>query len=102
VAFGAVFYVLSRPAIARIGYAWLVLAGTILLCVLAALGLAYSLYPYVVLDKLTVWEAAAAPSSLRFVLIGVAIVLPFTIGYTAFVYSIFRGKATNLTYGEPP
>ena len=30
------------------------------MCVLAALGLAYSLYPYVVLDRLTVWEAAAA------------------------------------------
>jgi cytochrome bd ubiquinol oxidase subunit II len=102
VAFGAMFYVLSRPSVARAGYAWLVLAGAILLCVLAALGLAYSLYPYVVLGKLTVWEAAAAPSSLRFVLIGVAIVLPCTIGYTAFVYSIFRGKATNLTYGEPP
>jgi cytochrome d ubiquinol oxidase subunit II len=102
VTFGAMFYVLSRPGIARAGYAWLVLGGAILLCVLAALGLAYSLYPYVVLDKLTVWEAAAAPSSLRFVLVGLAIVLPFTIGYTAFVYSIFRGKATNLTYGEPP
>jgi cytochrome d ubiquinol oxidase subunit II len=102
VTFGGMFYVLSRPSVARAGYAWLVLGGAILLCVLAALGLAYSLYPYVVLDKLTVWEAAAAPSSLRFVLVGLAIVLPFTIGYTAFVYSIFRGKATNLTYGEPP
>ena len=76
------------------------LGGTVLLCVLAATGLAYSLYPYIVLDRLTIWEAAAAPSSLMFVFVGVAIVLPFTIGYTIFVYRIFHGKATGLSYGE--
>ena len=70
------------------------------MCVMAALGLAYSLYPYVVLDRLTVWEAAAAHNSLRFVFVGVAIVLPFTLMYTVFVYRIFRGKVRNLTYGE--
>ena len=71
-----------------------------LMCVMAALGLAYSLYPYIVLDRLTIWEAAAATSSLKFVFVGVAIVLPFTIGYTIFVYRIFHGKATGLSYGE--
>ena len=101
IAFGVVFWTLSR-ADAGSSYAWLVLAGTILMCVLATLGLAYSLYPYVVLDRLTVWDAAAAPSSLRFVLIGVVIVMPFTLTYTFFVYRIFRGKATGLTYGEQP
>jgi hypothetical protein len=65
-----------------------------------ACGLAYSLYPYIVLDRLTIWEAAAAPSSLMFVFVGVAIVLPFTIAYTIFVYRVFHGKATSLSYGE--
>jgi len=51
-----------------------VLAATIWMCVLAALGLAYSLYPYVVLDRLTVWEAAAASGSLKFVLVGLVAV----------------------------
>jgi cytochrome d ubiquinol oxidase subunit II len=37
--------VLASPGIVGAGYAWLVLAGTILICVMAALGLAYSLYP---------------------------------------------------------
>ena len=101
VAFAAVFRVLSSPRIAAAGYAWLVLAGTILICIMAALGLAYSLYPYVVLDRLTVWDASAATGSLEFVLIGVAIVMPFTIAYTLFVYRIFRGKATGLSYGGP-
>jgi cytochrome d ubiquinol oxidase subunit II len=52
-----------------------------------------------VLDRLTVWDAAAAPGSLKFVLIGVAIVIPFTLGYTVFVYRVFHGKASKLTYG---
>ena len=101
VAFGAVYWVLQRRAMALAGYAWIVLGGTGLMCVLAALGLAYSLYPYIVLDRLTIWEAAAAPSSLKFVFVGVAIVLPFTVAYTIFVYRIFHGKATGLSYGEP-
>ena len=101
VAFGAVYWVLSRRSVALAGFAWIVLGGTVLMCVLAALGLAYSLYPYIVLDRLTISEAAAAPSSLMFVFVGVAIVLPFTIAYTIFVYRIFRGKATGLSYGDP-
>jgi cytochrome d ubiquinol oxidase subunit II len=101
VAFGAVSWVLHRRAVALAGYAWIVLGGTVLMCVLAALGLAYSLYPYIVLDRLTIFEAAAAPSSLKFVFVGVAIVLPFTVAYTIFVYRIFHGKTTGLSYGEP-
>jgi cytochrome d ubiquinol oxidase subunit II len=101
VAFGAVYWVLHRRNVALAGYAWIVLGGTVLVCVMAATGLAYSLYPYIVLDRLTIWEAAAAPSSLKFVFVGVAIVLPFTIAYTIFVYRIFHGKATGLSYGDP-
>ena len=100
IAFVAVYSVLHRRNVALAGYAWIVLGGTVLMCVMAGLGLAYSLYPYIVLDRLTIWEAAAAPSSLRFVFVGVAIVLPFTIAYTILVYRIFHGKATGLSYGE--
>jgi cytochrome d ubiquinol oxidase subunit II len=55
-----------------------------------------------VLDRLTVWEAAAATGSLKFVLVGLVIVLPFTLTYTVFVYRVFRGKATTLDYGSSP
>ena len=61
--------------------------------VLAFIGLAYSLYPYVVIDRLTIWEAAAHPSALKALLLGAAIVLPFIAGYTIMSYRIFRGKA---------
>jgi cytochrome d ubiquinol oxidase subunit II len=101
IAFIAVYRVLASPGIVGAGYAWLVLAGTILICVMAALGLAYSLYPYVILDRMTVWDASAATGSLLFVLVGVALVMPFTLGYTVLVYRIFRGKATGLSYGGP-
>jgi cytochrome bd ubiquinol oxidase subunit II len=100
VAFLGVYWVLSRPAVARAGYAWLVLGGAVLLCVMAALGLAYSLYPYVVLDRLTIYEAAASTKSLQFVFVGVATVLPFTAAYTIYVYRVFGGKARGLSYGQ--
>lgn len=72
---------------------WGPFAGAVAIYVLAFCGLAYSLFPYIVIDRLTIWQAAAHPSSLRVVLIGAAIVLPFIIGYTLFSYRVFRGKA---------
>jgi cytochrome bd-type quinol oxidase subunit 2 len=34
------------------------------------------------------------------VFVGVAIVLPFTLAYTVFVYRVFRGRAVALSYGD--
>src|SRR6478735_8216405 len=65
---------------------------------LAFLGLAYSLFPYVVIDRLTIWDAAAHPSGLRFVLVGVVIVLPFLVGYTIYAYRVFGGKTSGKLY----
>ena len=45
-----------------------------------------------------VWQAAAAPGSLAFILVGVVIVLPLIAGYTAFSYWVFRGKSHDLEY----
>ena len=63
-------------------------------------GLAYSLFPYLVVDRMTIWQAAAARESLMFVFVGTCVVLPMIIGYTVFAYSVFWGKARSLTYGE--
>src|SRR5688572_24600406 len=73
-------------------------AGAVAIFVLAFAGLAYSLYPYVVIDRLTIWEAAAHPSALVFLLVGTSVVLPFILGYTFWSYRIFRGKVTG---GDP-
>jgi cytochrome d ubiquinol oxidase subunit II len=59
---------------------------------IAFLGLAISTYPYLVPWSLTLWDVAASPESQAFILIGTAVLLPFIIGYTVFVYYTFRGK----------
>lgn len=73
-------------------------AGANMLFILGFAGLAYSFYPYVAPERLTLWEAAAAPDSLLIIFIGACAVLPVIIGYSAFAYWVFRGKATALRY----
>jgi cytochrome bd ubiquinol oxidase subunit II len=77
---------------------WKPFAGAVAIFVLAFIGLAYSLFPYVVIDRLTIWDAAAHPSALVFMLVGTSIVLPFIIGYTFYAYRVFSGKVTG---GDP-
>jgi len=77
---------------------WAPFAGAVAIFVLAFLGLAYSLFPYVVMDRMTIWEAAAHPSALRIMLAGIVIVLPLLVAYTAFAYRVFRGKARTGLY----
>lgn len=69
-----------------------------LIFVLGFAGLAFSFYPYIVPDRITIEQAASAPESLLFILVGTVIVLPVIAGYTIFAYRIFGGKATDLTY----
>lgn len=78
---------------------WLPFVLVVSVFLLGALGLAYSLYPYVVMDRLTIWQAASAPASLTVILIGSAITVPAIAGYTVFAYRVFWGKATALRYG---
>jgi cytochrome d ubiquinol oxidase subunit II len=67
-------------------------AGSIALFLLGFMGLAISTYPYLVPPHITFWDAAAAPESQIFMGAGVIVLFPIIIGYTAFVYWIFRGK----------
>ena len=78
---------------------WVPFTAAIGIFILAFLGLAYSLFPWLVPQRLDLWQAAAAPGSLAFILVGVVIVLPLIIGYTIFSYWVFRGKASPLDYG---
>ncbi|MDG4649522.1 cytochrome d ubiquinol oxidase subunit II [Roseibacterium sp. SDUM158017] len=77
---------------------WLPFAASATLFALAYLGMAYSFYPYVVPDRLTIYEAAAAPESLLIILVGALVVVPVILGYSVLAYTIFRGKATALRY----
>ncbi|MBL0423167.1 cytochrome d ubiquinol oxidase subunit II [Ramlibacter sp. AW1] len=98
----AAWHVLRRPAVVAAGYGWVVFASTVLIFVLAFLGLAYSIYPYIVLDRMTVWQAASAHESLVIIFVGVAITLPVIIVYSVFLYRVFWGRATELSYLAPP
>ncbi len=77
---------------------WLPFALVVGVFCLGFVGLAYSLYPFVVMDRLTIWQAASAPESLVIILVGCAITVPAIIGYTVFAYRVFWGKATALKY----
>nr|WP_295778879.1 cytochrome d ubiquinol oxidase subunit II [Rhodoferax sp.] len=73
-------------------------AATVGVFLLAFYGLGYSLFPWLVEDRITIWQAASAPESLMVIFYGVAVVLPVIIGYTVYSYRVFWGKASALKY----
>jgi cytochrome d ubiquinol oxidase subunit II len=77
---------------------WVPFAGAVGIVMLAFYGLAYSLFPWLVVDQLTIWQAASSTESLWIIFVGACVVLPVIAGYTVFSYLVFRGKATALQY----
>ena len=73
-------------------------ACTVGVFLLSFYGLAYSLFPWLVVDRITIWQAASSPEALQVIFYGVVIVLPVIIGYTVFAYRVFWGKSTALQY----
>jgi cytochrome bd ubiquinol oxidase subunit II len=64
-------------------------------------GLAASLWPYVVPRTATIWMGAADEATLRFIGVGVVVILPIVLAYLGHAYWIFRGKtAIGHGYGE--
>jgi cytochrome bd ubiquinol oxidase subunit II len=77
---------------------WLPFVLVVCVFCLGGIGLAYSLFPYVVMDRLTLWQAASATESLAVIAVGCAITVPAIVGYTVFSYRVFHGKARALSY----
>ena len=98
IAFFAVRWVVTHPNVVKAGYGWVVFAATVLIFVLAFFGLAYSIFPDIVIGRMNVWQAAVSTGSLTVIFIGVAITLPVIIIYTIYMYRVFWGKARALTY----
>jgi cytochrome d ubiquinol oxidase subunit II len=67
-------------------------AGTLMVFLSGYLGLAAGFAPYVVPYALDFRQAAAPDNALGLMLVGTAIILPMILGYTAWVYWVFRGK----------
>jgi cytochrome bd ubiquinol oxidase subunit II len=58
------------------------------------LGLGISLFPYIVPYAVTLWDAAAVPSTQAFLLIGTLFLLPIIFTYIGWSYYVFRGKVS--------
>ncbi len=65
---------------------------TVTIFILCFAGLGISFYPHIVPPSLTIREAAAPDSSLKFLLVGAAVLVPMILAYTGYSYWVFRGK----------
>ncbi|NJO09072.1 MAG: cytochrome d ubiquinol oxidase subunit II [Leptolyngbyaceae cyanobacterium SL_1_1] len=72
---------------------------TILLFLLTFVGLALVVFPYIIPTKITIYQAAADPSALVFMLIFVGGLIPVMLFYNLYQYIVFRGKVTSGPYG---
>ena len=73
---------------------------SIVLFLLALLGLGITLWPYAVPYSVTLWQAASSTSTQEFLGVGTVIILPIILLYLAYAHWIFRGKArTSSDYG---
>ena len=98
IVFGLLWRSLSRlPNAEDSGTRWPFTWAIVIFC-LAFFGLAYSFYPYVVPEQMTIYEAASAPESLIIILVGALVVIPMIGAYTALAYTVFKGKASELSY----
>jgi cytochrome d ubiquinol oxidase subunit II len=70
----------------------------LLLFLLGMAGLGVTMWPYVVPPGVTIWDAAAPERSQVFMLVGVVIILPLILAYTAWAYWVFRGKVGSEGY----
>ncbi|BAU05718.1 cytochrome d ubiquinol oxidase subunit II [Fischerella sp. NIES-3754] len=73
---------------------------TILLFFLTFVGLAMVVFPYIIPTQITIYEAAADPSALVFMIIFIGALIPVMLFYNIYQYIVFRGKVTGGHYGE--
>lgn len=55
-------------------------------------GLVIGLWPYLLPPSISIWDAAGAPQSLGFTLVGALAIIPCIMTYSAWSYFVFRGK----------
>ena len=69
--------------------------GAVVLFSLSYLGIAVSLWPFIVPHTFTLWEAASSPSTQAFLLVGTLFLLPVILVYSGWSYWVFRGKVRH-------
>lgn len=73
---------------------------TFLLFALSFVGLGFLIFPNIIPPSITIYEAAAAPSSLVFMLTFIGFLIPIMLAYNIYNYVVFRGKVVGDVYGE--
>ena len=72
---------------------------TLALCFLGFSGLIISIWPCIIPPSLTIWQASSDSRSQFFSLIGVLIMLPVILFYSAMQYRVFKGKVRSSDAG---
>ena len=73
---------------------------TLLLFLLSFFGIGLIVFPYIIPTKITIYQGAASPSALVFMLIFVGFLIPIMLFYNIYQYVVFRGKVSSAKYGE--
>ena len=73
---------------------------TILLFLLTFLGLGLIVFPYIIPTEITIYQAAAASSSLVFMIVFIGFLIPIMLAYNIYQYIVFRGKVAGEGYGD--
>ncbi|MBV8883368.1 MAG: cytochrome d ubiquinol oxidase subunit II [Chroococcidiopsidaceae cyanobacterium CP_BM_RX_35] len=79
---------------------WAPFVWTILLFLLTFIGLALVIFPYVIPNQITIYQAAASSSALVFMLIFIGFLIPIMLFYNIYQYVVFRGKVSGKSYAE--
>jgi cytochrome d ubiquinol oxidase subunit II len=74
---------------------WEPFIASLALIFLGYTGMAISIWPQIVPPHISIWDAASAPQSQGFALVGTLFILPFILGYTVWSYYVFRGKVRH-------
>jgi cytochrome bd ubiquinol oxidase subunit II len=98
IAYIIIVWVLWTPRVMEADFGWVIFVALIVLCIMCSLGLAYSIFPDIVIGQMTIWEASASTPSLQFAFYGTVIAVPAILIYTAFIYWVFAGKSKELSY----
>lgn len=71
---------------------------TIMLFLLTFIGLALIVFPYIIPNQITIYQAAADPSSMVIMIIFIGALIPIMLFYNLYSYIVFRGKVTGEGY----
>jgi cytochrome bd-type quinol oxidase subunit 2 len=68
---------------------------TFLIFCVSFIGLGFIIFPKIIPPSITIYQAAAAPSSLVFMLTFIGFLIPILLSYNIYNYVVFRGKIAD-------